>query len=118
MSQTHQFDGESIEAALAAAADTLGPNVQVAEARKVRKGGVLGFFAQERYEIEAFAAEGHFTPATPRPRSLEQAFDTLLAEVEAAEAPAPVAAVTPAPVAPVSPRAASVPFADPRARPA
>lgn len=97
MSQTQQFDGKSIEAALAAAAGTLGPNVQVAEARKVRKGGVLGFFAHERYEVEAFTTEPAPAPApapaaapaasppVAAPRTIEAAFDTLLAEVEAAE---------------------------------
>lgn len=94
---TLQFDGDTIEAALAAAANVLGPNVQVAEARKVRKGGVGGFFAQERYEIDAFAGDAPVntpaaTPAMPRaamPRaaSIEDAFDQLLAEVEATEMP-------------------------------
>jgi hypothetical protein len=89
-----QFDGDTIEEALAAAAKVLGPNVQVAEARKVRKGGVGGFFAQERFEIDAF--EGDVAPAAaapqmrapvPRPRSLDQAFDQLLAEIEETEMP-------------------------------
>ncbi len=90
-----QFDGDTIEAALAAAANVLGPNVQVAEARKVRKGGVGGFFTQERYEIDAFAGGdvGAGAPAAAmraqaeRPRSLDQAFDQLLADVEATEMP-------------------------------
>ena len=86
-----QFDGETIEEALAAAAKVLGPNVQVAEARKVRRGGVGGFFAQERFEIDAF--EGDTRPAAvpaapvPRPRSLDQSFVQLLAEIEENETP-------------------------------
>lgn len=91
-----QFDGDTIEAALAEAARVLGPNVQVAEARKVRKGGVGGFFAQERFEIDAFAAEGTSAaapvapsamPVAPKPRTLDQAFDQLLAEIEQTETP-------------------------------
>lgn len=88
-----QFDGDTIEAALAQAARVLGPNVQVAEARKVRKGGVGGFFTQERFEIDAFAAEiaaspaEPVTPPAPRPRTLDQAFDQLLAEIEETEIP-------------------------------
>lgn len=94
MSQTQQFDGKSIEAALAAAAGSLGPNVQVAEARKVRKGGVLGFFAQERYEVEAFAQPDE------KP-TIEAAFDALLEEVERAETPtAPVASSVQPPLKP------------------
>lgn len=89
---TLQFDGDTIEAALAAAAKVLGPNVQVAEARKVRKGGVGGFFTQERFEIDAFEGDAASPPpqermATPRPRSLDQAFDQLLAEIEETEMP-------------------------------
>ncbi len=97
---TLQFDGDTIEAALAAAAKVLGPNVQVAEARKVRKGGVGGFFTQERFEIDAFegeVAEPDFARnstegsvpmrAKSKPRSLDQAFDQLLAEIEETEMP-------------------------------
>jgi hypothetical protein len=83
LSNTQQFEGATIEAALAEAARVLGPNVQVAEARKVRKGGVGGFFAQERYEVDAFIAEG--ATAASKPRSMDDAFDSLLAEAEGRE---------------------------------
>ena len=66
--------------------------MQVAEARKVRKGGVGGFFTQERFEIDAFAAEQAANaaapkPVAPKPRTLDQAFDQLLAEIEETEIP-------------------------------
>ncbi|HVV35913.1 MAG TPA: hypothetical protein VHC63_04860 [Acidimicrobiales bacterium] len=80
MSNTQQFEGATIEAALAEAARVLGPNVQVAEARKVRSGGVAGFFAQERYEVDAFVAEG--ATRASKPKSMDEAFDSLLAEAE------------------------------------
>ena len=83
MSNTQQFEGATIEAALAEAARVLGPNVQVAEARKIRKGGVGGFFAQERYEVDAFIAQG--ANAASKPRSMDDAFDALLAEAEGRE---------------------------------
>lgn len=85
MSQTQQFDGSSIEAALSAAAQHLGPNVQVAEARKVRKGGVLGFFAQERFEVDAFAQHG--ATAASRPRSMDEALEALVDDVERGDVP-------------------------------
>jgi hypothetical protein len=83
LSNTQQFEGATIEDALAQAARVLGPNVQVAEARKVRKGGVGGFFAQERYEVDAFIAEG--ATRASKPRSMDDAFDSLLAEAEGRE---------------------------------
>jgi hypothetical protein len=83
LSNTQQFEGATIEAALAEAARVLGPNVQVAEARKVRKGGVGGFFAQERFEVDAFIAEG--ATRASKPRSMDDAFDSLLAEAEGRE---------------------------------
>ena len=83
MSNTQQFEGATIEAALAEAARVLGPNVQVTEARKIRKGGVGGFFAQERFEVDAFVTEG--ATRASKPRSMDEAFDSLLAEAEGRE---------------------------------
>ncbi|HVT77239.1 MAG TPA: hypothetical protein VHD87_09425 [Acidimicrobiales bacterium] len=94
MSNTQQFEGATIEAALAEAARVLGPNVQVAEARKVRSGGVAGFFAQERYEVDAFVAEG--ATRASKPKSMDDAFDALLAEAEGRDLVA-AAATKPAP---------------------
>jgi hypothetical protein len=54
LSQLRQrFEGPSIEDALAAAVDQYGPQVSVSDARRVRTGGVLGFFARERYQVSA-----------------------------------------------------------------
>ena len=47
------FAGDSIEEALSAAVGQLGTDLKVVDARKVRNGGVLGFFAKERYEVLA-----------------------------------------------------------------
>lgn len=46
-----RFDGTTIEEALAAAVAATGQEVDVVEAQRVRSGGVLGFFAKERYEV-------------------------------------------------------------------
>src|SRR5437762_1402456 len=101
-----QFEAATIEAALAEAARVLGPTVQVAEARKIRKGGVAGFFAQETFQVDAFAAESFATQgatAASKPRSMDEAFDALLADAEgrdliAAARPATPAAPAPAPM--------------------
>lgn len=100
MSNTQQFEGATIEAALAEAARVLGPNVQVAEARKIRKGGVGGFFAQERFEVDAFVAQSFETLGATRaskPRSMDDAFDSLLAEAEGRELIEQARVVTPGP---------------------
>jgi hypothetical protein len=48
-----RFDGPTLEAALEAAVRALGPDLQVVDARRVRTGGVAGFFSREQYEVIA-----------------------------------------------------------------
>lgn len=50
---TRRFAGASIEEALGAAAAALGSDLEVVDARRLRKGGVGGFFARETYEVVA-----------------------------------------------------------------
>lgn len=45
------FDGDTLEAALARVAEECGPRARIAQAEKVRTGGVAGFFARERFEV-------------------------------------------------------------------
>jgi hypothetical protein len=94
-----RFEGTTIEAALSAAARSLGEGLTVSEARRVRKGGVLGFFAREHYEVLAAPggmnghANGHSngagSPAAPlvAPEAdvLQDAIRSLVEEVESRE---------------------------------
>ena len=83
MQTTQRFEGPSLESALSAAVSVLGPNLKVADARRVRRGGVGGFFSREQFEVIA-------TPATPSTDGSEAAVqasvdDALLALVENVE---------------------------------
>jgi hypothetical protein len=46
-----RFEGASIEAVLEEARAKAGPDVRIIEANKVRRGGIGGFFAKERFEV-------------------------------------------------------------------
>ena len=92
MSRTRQrFEGQSIESALAAAVASLGPHLEVSEARKVRSRGVLGFFAKEHYEV---LAEPKLSGAVlaKAEASLDDTLQSLMAAIEAEETPAAFAA--------------------------
>lgn len=92
MSRTRQrFEGPSIESALAAAVASLGPDLDVSDARKVRTRGVLGFFAKEHYEVLAEPKLSGDTLARAE-ASLDDTLQSLMAAVEAEEAPAAFAA--------------------------
>lgn len=74
-----QYDGKTIEEALATAMETTGTDVEIVDAQRVRSGGVLGFFAKERYEVQvtpkvgrARVTAGSGEPASP------QRFDAVL----------------------------------------
>ena len=85
-----RFEGTSIEAALGAAVQSLGAGLRVREAKRVRRGGVLGFFAREHYEV---IAEGGVAVDLTRPPELEavarvdDALRALVEEVESREEP-------------------------------
>ena len=48
-----RYSGRSLEEAVQVAADDLGPTMEVLDARRVRRGGLYGFFAREEYEVTA-----------------------------------------------------------------
>lgn len=50
---TQQFSGRSLEEAISNATDTFGRGAEVLEAKRVRRGGVLGFMKRESYEVTA-----------------------------------------------------------------
>jgi hypothetical protein len=88
LSPTRQrFEGSSIETALAAAVDSLGPDLEVAEARKVRSRGMLGFFAKERFEVLAAPKGAGVSDAVCAEAAvqIDQTLAALVARVEADE---------------------------------
>ena len=92
MSRTRQrFEGTSIEEALAAAVGSLGPDLEVSEARKVRSRGVLGFFAKEHFEVLAEPKLSGDVLARAE-ASLDDTLQSLMARIEAEEVPATFAA--------------------------
>ena len=123
MSRTQQrFEGSSIEDALAAAVASLGPDVEVTDARKVRSRGMLGFFAKEHYEVLAEPKLSGDVIARAE-ASLDDTLQSLMARIEAEETPAAFAATlaaasaepTPEPVVEPAPPAAMPPAAMPPA---
>lgn len=60
-----RFDGPTLEAALEAAVRALGPDLHVVDARRIRTGGVAGFFSREQYEV--IAGPGPAPKAAPAP---------------------------------------------------
>ena len=90
------FTGDSLEEAMAYAVATLGPDLTVRRARKVRK-GLQGLAGKDRYEVVALAPE-----PTGDADAVEDAFAALLEQAEQRETgPAPAAPAAPA-VAPAA----------------
>ena len=52
MPSTKRFDGPNLEAVLADVQDTHGESARILNAHRVRAGGLAGFFAKERFEVE------------------------------------------------------------------
>ncbi|WP_130504325.1 hypothetical protein [Blastococcus saxobsidens] len=79
--------------AIAAAREQFGPHARVVGVRRVRSGGVLGFFATERYVAEVadqFGRPGLPTPSTgPAPAAPVASYDSPLASASPARAAAP-----------------------------
>jgi hypothetical protein len=92
LSRTRQrFEGTSIETALAAAVSSLGADLEVSEARKVRSRGLLGFFAREHFEVLAEPKLSGDTLAQAE-ANLDDTLQSLMARIEAEETPAAFAA--------------------------
>lgn len=58
-----RFEAPTLEAALEEARTVAGPHSTVLEANRLRRGGVAGFFAKERYEVAVEVPDG--APAGP-----------------------------------------------------
>lgn len=98
MSQPKTYEAPTIEEALRAVSAELGENIEIVEAIKERRGGVMGFFAREMFVVTARAKE-----PTDLPQA-EQAFSDMLLEMASGVAdtwdsspvaPAPLAARPP-----------------------
>ena len=79
------FTGETLEEAMAYAVASLGPDLTVRRARRVRK-GVQGLRGKETYEVVALPAPRAASPAD----AVGSAFETLLHQAEQAEEVEPV----------------------------
>ena len=51
MSNTQRFEGPNLERLLEEVRASVGPDARIAEANRLRKGGIAGFFASERFEV-------------------------------------------------------------------
>lgn len=63
MTNSMLFEGADLEEVLAEARLCLGAELEIEAANRVRRGGLLGFFATEWYEVWARAADAHLDPA-------------------------------------------------------
>ena len=110
MSRTQQFEGRLLEEALQSAVDNLGSDVQVLDARRVRSGGILGFFAREGFVVEAGLPEDPpvRTPVVGSGHGggddFEATFARMIERVELGQPPAPaIEQVPPVPAPPPVP---------------
>lgn len=68
--QQHRFEGADLEALLEEVRETYGGNARFVEANKLRRGGIAGFFTQERFEViievdESASGDAPTTTAAP-----------------------------------------------------
>lgn len=85
---TQRFEGPSLEEAVEAARERIGPAARILGATRVRRGGVAGFFAREHVEVEVDLDED-LRPAAAQARP--QAPPKLPPRPKRAGPPAPVA---------------------------
>lgn len=79
-----RFEGTSIEAVLEEARAQAGPGVRIVEANRLRRGGIGGFFAKERFEVAVEVTDGPAPAPAPAPtrRVLPPGVDPVLALAE------------------------------------
>jgi len=66
---TQRFDGRDLDGALARARAKVGPGARVVSAERIRSGGLGGFFARERVEIEVEIDDDAWPPPAPEDAS-------------------------------------------------
>ncbi len=115
MSQLKTYEAETIEEALRAVTQELGEDIEIVEAVKERRGGVMGFFAREYFVVTARTKAGSSEPRPP-----EQAFGDMLVEMasEVADTWEPTRrvgarAMPPASPEPIAPHPSPVPASPP-----
>ncbi|MGY1805442.1 hypothetical protein ACI78T_19330 [Blastococcus sp. SYSU D00922] len=91
-------EAASRDDAIAAAREQFGPQARVVGVRRVRSGGVLGFFATERYvaEVAELAPETAIRPAVPPRASLDDELPADFSSPLASAAPARARSAAPA----------------------
>lgn len=89
--QIQRFSGSTIDDAVASATEALGHEIEIIHARRVRRGGLLGFFANEHVEVTARTATA--LPTGPIPSGRTLSIDEL------AQLPPPPTVVAPPPPA-------------------
>ena len=62
MATTLLLEGDDLEALLARARAEGGPHARIVRAEKLRHGGVLGFFAKEKFEVALEVPDEFRTP--------------------------------------------------------
>ena len=103
MTNSLLFEGSDLEEVLTEAQLCFGPDVEIVAANRVRKGGVMGFFAREWYEVWAHGAppvtptnaalalierEANATPATAAAMNVDgDSFQSMVANALAEQAP-------------------------------
>ena len=65
---TQRFSGRSLEEAIGNATDVLGSGAEVIEAKRVRRGGILGMMKHDSYEVSARARAGSSRSASSQPQ--------------------------------------------------
>ena len=132
MPRLQTFEGDGLEAVLARVKSEAGPNARVLEAKKVRDGGLGGFFSKERFVLTVEVPDAPAKRPRPRPQPEQPAPELstappssileladLMNETEARETftepprplSRPAAVAQPAPIAPAAaplPRPAAV----------
>ena len=93
MSNPLLFEGRELEEVLSEAQLVFGPEVEIVQANRVRKGGVFGFFAREWYEVWAHGPAALANPALAlldRDASVEEidTFQSMVTNALAAQTPA------------------------------
>ena len=93
MSNPLLFEGRDLEEVLSEAQLVFGPEVEIVQANRIRKGGVFGFFAREWYEVWAHGPATLANPALAmldRDANVEEidTFQSMVTNALAAQTPA------------------------------
>jgi len=109
VSQPKTYEASTIEEALRAVSVDLGDEIEIVEAVKERRGGMLGFFAREVFVVTARSKESGTKTSSPSDAAAEQAFSDMLLEMASGVADTwDGSTPKPAPLATRAPRSADI----------